>query len=280
MGGFIDKIAVLGREFTIQTELISGDDSRIRTLVYDGGRLVTSREIPAGPDGQVDEALRRQHARITETLVTRAGELEATKKGRPPTPAPPTAVAAPATGAKVSRPLVKKNSSLEAAIAIRQTIGPFGLAFSHDAPKTAEGYQRCIESVDAALDAIRSAPTYHAIRLDEQLTMIALKSQIETWRLADRDIAVATEIWPTIQNFARHLQKINNRRDLVEFDHHMLTWAMSELGHGEVTTDLVDGLRHLGGRDAELDRVLRDHELPQPLELLEVLLRLMDQTLA
>ena len=283
MSGLIDKIAVLGREFTIQTELIPGENGKIRTLVYDGGRLVTSREIPSGTGGGVDESLRNQHSRIIKTLMSRASELEATKTDKTPKPAEkpaPAAAPAPAPTKRTSRPLVKKGSHLETAIAIRQTIGPFGIAFAHPAPATAEGYEQCIESVDAALDAIREAPTYHAIRLDEQLTMIALKSQIETWRMAGRDIGMAVEIWPTVERFAHHLQKINHRSDLVTFDHQMLTWAMSELGQGEVTVDMMEGLGHLGGRDAELDQILRSGAHPQSMELLEVLLRLMDQTLA
>ncbi len=55
MAGFIDKIALLGREFTIQTELIEGESAKIRTLVYDGGRLVTSRESDLDPGAAADE---------------------------------------------------------------------------------------------------------------------------------------------------------------------------------------------------------------------------------
>ncbi len=51
MSGMIDKIAVLGREFTIQTEFVPGERAKVRTLVYDGGRLVSSREIAA--DGEL-----------------------------------------------------------------------------------------------------------------------------------------------------------------------------------------------------------------------------------
>lgn len=282
MSGLIDKIPMLGREFTIQTEHIEGENERIRTLVYDGGRLVTSREIPADGGEDLDTVLRNQHRRITENLVKRASDLEAAKGGKGPAPAPkpPPPAAAPPQPKKGTRPLVKKGSPLESAIAIRQTIGPFGIAFARPAPETAEGYERTIKAVDGALKAIREAPTYDAIRLDEQLTMIALQSQIETWRMADNDLAMATEIWPTVEHFAYHLQKINHRSDLVQFDHQMLTWAMSELGHGEVTADMMDGLMHLGGRDAELDQILRKAEMPEPLELLEVLLRMMDQTLA
>jgi len=286
MSGFIDKIAVLGREFTIQTEFIPGDAAKIRTLVYDGGRLVTSREIPAGgksdSEAAVETRVRQQHHRVTENLIKRAEELSSAKKApqAPPPPKPAPAPAPPTGAKKRQRPLIEKGSRLETAIAIRQTIGPFGLAFAHPGPATAEGYDRLLESVDKALDAIRQAPTYDSIRLDEQLTMIALKSHIESWRMSDKDIMMSTEIWPTVESFAFHLQKINNRADLVTFDHDMLTWAMSELGKGKITQELIDGLRGLGGRSADLDHFLRDPSSIDQLGLLEILLGLMDQTLA
>lgn len=286
MSGLIDKIAVLGREFTIQTEYVPGENAKVRTLVYDGGRLVTSREIPAGDENDrgvnLDDTVHQQHQRITQTLLTRAKELGEAKTTTREAPTPkPEPAPTPPPGAKTSvRPVVEPGSHLEAAIAIRQTIGPFGLAFAHPAPTTAEGYTQTLESVEAAIDAIREAPTYDAIRLDEQLTMIALKSQLETWRMADEDLAMATEIWPTVESFAYHLQKINNRRDLVAFDHDMLTWSMSELGKGSITQEMIDGLAGLGGRDADLDDFIRSPEGTEPFHLLEILLRLMDQTLA
>jgi hypothetical protein len=285
MSGLIDKIAVLGREFTIQTEYVPGENARVRTLVYDGGRLVTSREIPAGDENDsgvnLDDTVHRQHQRITRTLVTRAKELEEAKTTTPEAPPPkPEPAPAPPPGAKTTvRPEVEPGSHLETAIAIRQTIGPFGLAFAHPAPTTAEGYTQTLESVEAAIDAIRAAPTYDAIRLDEQLTMIALKSQLETWHMAGEDPVLATEIWPTVESFAYHLQKINNRSDLVAFDHAMLTWSMSELGKGAITQEMIDGLAGLGGRDADLDDFIRSPEGTEPFALLEILLRLMDQTL-
>ncbi len=286
MSGAIDKIFVLGREFTIQTEYIPRPVRKIRTLVYDRGRLVTSREIAVGPtvvtDAGVDARVNEQHKRIIDTLIRRAAELKEAKKGGTPRPEPASrAAGAPTPAASApQRPVVEKGSPLATAIAVRQTIGPFGVAFARPAPRTAEGYERSLETVDAAIDAIRDAPTYDTIRLDEQLTLIALKSELETWRLADRDLALATEIWPTVEAFAYHLQKINHRRDLVTFDHQMLTWAIAELGRGRVTDDMIDALRDLGGRDAELDELLRQAPGTEPMRLLEVLLRLMDQTLA
>ena len=286
MSGLIDKIAVLGRKFTIQTEYVPGENARVRTLVYDGGRLVTSREIPAGDENDrgvnLDDTVHQQHQRITRTLITRAKELEEAKTTtrETPTPKPEPAPAPPPSAKTSARPEVVPGSHLETAIAIRQTIGPFGLAFAHPAPTTAEGYKQTLESVAAAIDAIREAPTYDAIRLDEQLTMIALKSQLETWHMADEDLVIATEIWPTVESFAYHLQKINNRSDLVAFDHDMLTWSMSELGKGAITEEMIDGLAGLGGRDADLDDFIRNPEGTEPFGLLEILLRLMDQTLA
>jgi len=286
MSGAIDKIALLGREFTVQTELVPGEPPVLRTLVYDGGRLVTSRELGLDPsivaEAEIDARVREQHQRITDTLIQRAAELKSGKRRQAPPPKPATApaTAPPAAKKAQTRPDVTPGSRLATAIAVRQTIGPFATAFARPAPETAEGYIRTLDAVDAAIDAIRDAPTYDAIRIDEQLTMIALKSQLETWHLADRDLAMATEIWPTVASFALHLQKINHRGDLVTFDHQMLTWAIAELGRGQVTDEMIDGLRGLGGRDAELDGVLRDPTGIEPFQLLEILLRLMDQTLA
>ena len=286
MSGLIDKIAVLGREFTIQTEYVPGENAKVRTLVYDGGRLVSSREIAADNETDrgvnLDDKVHQQHQRITQNLITRAKELEEAKTTTktPPAPKPVPASGPPPEAKKTARPEVEPGSHLETAIAIRQTIGPFGLAFAHPAPTTAGGYEQTLDAVDAAIEAIRNAPTYDSIRLDEQLTMIALKSQLETWHMADKDLTMATEIWPTVENFAYHLQKINNRSDLVAFDHKMLTWAMSELGKGRITEEMLIALTGLGGRDAELDAFMRSPEGAQPFDLLEILLKLMDQTLA
>lgn len=285
MSGVIDKIALLGREFTIQTELIPGEDVRIRTLVYDGGRLVTSREIPLDPtlttDEQIESKVRDQHKLITDTLVTRATELQASKGGEPVRPAAsPAPKPKPAPAKGTPRPEIEPGSRLEIAITLRKTIGPFGLAFAHPAPATASGYDAALEEVEVAIDAIMKSPIYEHVRLDEQLTMIAIRGQLATWRLADKDIAIAAEIWPSIERFAQHQQKINDRRDLVTFDHKMLTWSMSQLGKGTITDELVDGLSHLAGRDAELDAFLANPEAMDQMGLLEILLRLIDQTLA
>jgi hypothetical protein len=283
MSGLIDKISVLGSDFTIKTEFICGEEAKILTLVYDGGHMVISREIRSGSTieigGETDAAVRLQHMRITETLTERAADLEAAKTSSPlssPTPPPMAAIPQPALE-KTTRPTVEPGSHLETAIAVRQTIGPFGIAFTHHpAPTTAAGFEQALESVDGALDAILKAPTYDSIRLDEQLTLIALKSKVEAWRLADKDVAIATEIWPAVTRFARHLQNVNHRRNLVGFDHEMVIWAMSELGKGKITGEMIEGLRGLGGRDAELDVFLQNPDATDVLELREILLRLMD----
>ena len=113
MSGLIDKIAVLGREFTIQTEYVPGENAKVRTLVYDGGRLVTSREIPAGDENDrgvnIDDTVHRQHQRIAKTLLTRAKELEEAKTTTREAPAPkPEPAPAPPPGAKtMARPVVE-----------------------------------------------------------------------------------------------------------------------------------------------------------------------------
>lgn len=285
MSGLIDKIALLGREFTIQTECLSGDDPKVRTLVYDGGRLVTSREgaldLSADAD-EIETKMSRQHKLITDTLIKRATDLQAKKCAATQSTAMATAAPKPAEPApkETPRPEIERGSPLEIAIAVRKTIGPFGLAFDHPAPTTADGYEIELESVEGAIDAIMKSLAYDHLRLDEQLTMIAIRGQLAAWRLADKDITIATEIWPSIERFARHQQKISDRRDLVVFDHQLLTWAMSQLGKGGITDELTEGLAGLAGRNAELDAFLADPSAMGQMGLLEILLGLMDRTLA
>ncbi len=285
MSGLIDKIALLGREFTIQTEIIAGEENKIRTLVYDGGRLITSREVVLDPNATTNELVeskvRTQHKLIADTLVKRATELQSAKGGdtqRPgAAPLAPKPAAAPPKG--TPRPEIELGSPLAIGIAIRQTIGPFGLAFARPAPSTASEYESLLGAVEASIDSIMKAATYEHVRLDEQLTFIAIRGHLATWRLSQNDLAVATEIWPSIERFAYHQQKINDRRDLVAFDHQLLTWAMSQLGKGKITAELIEGLDGLRGRDAELDGFLQDPETFNTMDLLEILLRLIDQTL-
>jgi hypothetical protein len=282
----IHKVALFGREFTIQTELVTGDRPKIRTLVYDGGRLVSSREVSVGsagtPSKEVEAAVQLQHSRIIDTLIRRAEELGAT---RAPAPAPavgprPPEASHPSTAKAAPCPRVDQGSALAEAIAVRQTIGPFSLAFAGPAPTTADAYRQTLDAVAASIDAIREAPTYSAIRLDEQLALIALRSQLDDWQEAGRDGDAAAEIWTGVARFATHLQKINHRRDLVAFDQQLLTWAMAQLGRGDITDELLAELHHLGGRDGELDRLLRNPAAATSFELLEMLMRLMDRTLA
>ncbi len=259
--------------------------AKIRSLVYDGGRLVTSRESdldPGAAAAEVEKRVNRQHKLITDTLIKRATELQATKSAPPKRPpAVPTAPKKPAPAPKgTPKPEVEPGSPLATAIAIRRTIGPFGLAFAHPAPTTAGGYETKLEAVESAIDAIMKSPAYEHLRLDEQLTMIAIRGQLATWRLAEKDLTLATEIWPSIERFAHHQQKISDRRELVAYDHQLLTWAMSQLGKGAITDELTQGLGNLAGRDAALDAQLEDPSAITQMGLLEILLGLIDQTLA
>ena len=285
MSGILEKIVLLGREFTIQTEYLPGPDAKIRTFAYDGGRLVSVREadVDAGDvaEGLVEARVREHHTRITQNLYKRAAELASSRglEAEPPVrdrfaEPPPEAVARGRP-----RPAVEPGSRLEQSIATRQTIGPFSLSFARPAPAAAGELEPLLVAAEGAMDDIMSAPIFQQLRLDEQLTFIALRGQLATWRLSDRDPAVAEEVWSNIEPFAHHLQRISDRAELVSFDHELLTWAMSELGRGSVSDDLVAGLEALAGRDADLDHLLRHSEEMTPNGLLEVLLALLDRTL-
>ena len=285
MSGIIQKIALLGREFTIQTEYVPGPDGKIRTLAYDSGRLVSKREIVLDPteetDGRVDDRIRGHHQQITERLFERAAKLQATKfaiSGPPEAEQP--ASPPPVSAARARpRPTVETQSRLETAIATRQTVGPFSLTFARQAPASAEEYRALFEAAETSIDGIMKTAIYDRIRIDEQLTFIAIRGQLATWRLSGQDIAVATEIWPNIEGLAHHLQRINDRSELVAFDHELLTWAMTELGRNSISDELIDALQDLAGRDAELDHLLAHPDEITKHSLLEVLMGLLDRTL-
>ena len=285
VSGIIEKVALLGREFTIQTEYVDGPDARIRTLAYDGGRLVTVRETGVDPsdeaDGLIDARIREHHRRITDNLHRRAAELQAAKcvSASPPTPGFPAPTRSTPVAKGRPRPAIEPGSRLEQSITTRQALGCFSLAFARPAPTTAEETETVLTAVESSIDGIMKSPVFDRLRLDEQLTFIAIRGELASWRLSDKDPARAADAWSNVERFSHHLQKINDRRELVAFDHELLTWAMSELGRGSVSDGLIDGLRALVGRDAALDRLLGHPEEMSPHGLLEVLLDLLDRTL-
>jgi hypothetical protein len=285
VSGIIEKIALLGREFTIQTEYVDGPDARIRTWAYDGGRLVTVRETGVDPSdvagGLIDARIREHHGRIADNLHKRAAEFQAAKcmSTAPQAPGiPPRARSEPVAKGR-ARPAIEPGSRLERSIAVRQTVGPFSLGFARPAPATAEGLEALLAAAEGSIDGIMRAPVFGELRLDEQLTFIALRGQLATWRLCHEDPAVAAEVWPDIERFAYHMQRLNDRAELVAFDHELLTWAMSELGRGSVDSALIDGLQALAGRDVALDHLLHHPDEMTQHALLEVLLELLDRTL-
>lgn len=285
VSGIIEKIALLGREFTIQTEFVPRPEPRIRTLAYDGGRLVTVREMGVDPGDASEDRLRRQiqehHTRITANLYRRAAELQAAKglAAAPPPRTVPVSSSAVSAGKGRPMPTIEPGSRLEQSVATRQAIGPFSLAFARQAPGGAEDYEALLAAAEAAIDTITRTPVFHQLRLDEQLTFIALRGQIATWRLSDENPEVAADVWSNLEPFARHLQRISDRAELVAFDHELLTWAISELGKGIVSDQLIAGLQALAGRDEDLDRLVARPTTTTPHALLEVLIGILDRTL-
>jgi hypothetical protein len=282
MSGVINKIVLLGREFTVQTEFIPGPPPKVRTLVYDGGRLVSSRESPL--DGEFDtpelieRQVHRQHTLITDNLFKRTAELWACKteeENRPP-PQVSSPPSAPMTGR--TRPEVTPGSRLETAIAVRRIVGPFSHSFGRPAPASTRELEKLLRAVDAEIDHIMAEPVFEHIRLDEQISFIAIKAQVTTSLLSIGSPAAAG-IWPTIQRFAIHLENLNNRSDLLAFDHALLMWAMSELGSGTISGELLEGLGQLAGREPRLDFFLANPDEMDQQGLFEVLMGLLDRTL-
>lgn len=279
-----DNVGVFGRIFHIRSEVSEGARPKIRTTVTLDGAVVASREEPVdhgdASEGGLRDRLAYQHALIISNLVKRTAEFEAAarKPLRPPAREhdvrPPDATAL----AEVTRPDPDADPVLLAAVKARQLIGPFSLALQPSPYHDEEAIRERLERAGEMIDDIMEAPESSGLRLDEQVRFFDLRERIAAWSDAGSDPEVGAKILLAVVIFAGHLRRISDRQELVEFDHRLLTWAIWAIGSDAASDELLDHLRVLYGRDAELDRLLDQAEPVVPDRLLQVLLGLLDRT--
>ena len=135
----------------IKTSAIEGEDLDRESVRSSLLSLITSDTLPdnseqkaAGAASLLVDVRKNWQTSLTHDLlglIKRATELQATKSAPPKRPpAVPTAPKKPEPPPKgTPKPEVEPGSPLATAIAIRRTIGPFGLAFAHPAPTIAGG---------------------------------------------------------------------------------------------------------------------------------------------
>ncbi len=285
INGINDNVEVYGRMFHVQTEVTSGARPTVRSTVYLDGAIVASRAAPVDPRSTAEEGLRAQvrsqHDLVIETLVKRTAELEARISSPGPPEARPRTSRRPAAAAikEVPRPEPESDPKLLASLRVRQLIGPFSLTARPSPYHDPESVRARLISAAKMIDGIMAAPGFSDIRLDEQVRFFDLRERVAAWRGGGRDPETAAEILLAVVGFAGHLRRINDRRELVAFDHRLLTWALWAIGRDGASDEVLRHLRALHGRDAELDLLLDQSEPVEVDHLIELLLGLLDRTL-
>jgi hypothetical protein len=282
--GINENIEILGRVLHVQTELGRQDESVIRTTVYDGGRIVATREIAVDPDrGTEDEVLeqiRAHHALIVDNLITRSAELAAQRR------VSSTAATATVDGITDDRGLMARarhplpagtDPSLRRALRTRRLVGPFSQRFS-TVGSAQPGGEQALDAAEASVAWIMNSPAFRGLRIDEQVRFFDLRERLEWWRSGDLSVPDRSDLIDDIAAFARHLEAVSHRRELMEFDHRLLLWAIGCLAEDGSASDVCGQLEFLRGRDADLDRLLEEPDAVSDHDLLEQLMDLLDRT--
>lgn len=283
--GLHEKVRILGRVFEIRTEVFIDAEAVVRTTVVAGGQYVGSRESSVDPERQprlsIREQIGAQHAQIIENLVKRAAELEAEERGdAPPQPAAPVARRRSLSAdEEVPKPELDPGSFVALSVRVRQLIGPFSLDLAQRAPSDPRALRASLQLASKHIDDIMASPMFPEIRLDEQVRFFDLRERLASWRSAEHDPEIGSVAWNQIAVFARHLRRVSDRRELLEFDGRLLTWAIMTVGQHGVSSEILSDLTALYGRDAELDRLLEQPEDVEKEALLGALIGILDRTM-
>ncbi len=263
ISGLNQEVNVLGRTFHFQTELTR--DLFIRTEVFVGGKVVATRENrlaeAAGP-GRFDEeglraVMKEQHGRVIERTLERVKAYQE-KKGERKDQGPPATL--PAFDAQPAESFVLPSDEVReaasSAIRIRRIFGKLRLRLGLEREVPAAELAGRLETASRGFAWIVRSPTFQEIRLDEQMRCNLVREQVDAWLVSDRDPARAARIWAEIVTFNDYVAAINHRAELIVFDRQLLAWAAYRVQHGRMSTEVLDHLQWLAGRDLELDQLL------------------------
>ena len=282
--GLNENIDILGRVLHVQTEMTQGDEPRVRTTVYDGGRIVATRESALedglGDDDEVLHRIRHQHELIIENMIKRSEQLAARKRRMiEEGPEAPRSVEPRTQSTRANHGLPDASDPLvQKSLSCRRLVGPFSLALSSAAagdPSSGD----LLEVAVSWIGEITASPVFPELRLDEQVRFLDLRDRFGAWRSGGLGPEASSELlWDTVA-FADQLLEINQRRDLAAYDHKLLLWALAEIGSQGMTEEIMTRLESQRGRDKVLDTVLDHPDLAEPDRLPEILMSLIDRTL-
>ncbi len=264
ISGLNQEVNVLGRAFHFQTELTRRGDLFIRTEVFVGGKVVATREnrLDRAGRGKLDaeglrSVMKEQHGRVIERTLERVKAYQE-KKGQQKQQAPPSTLPAFDAQGAASFPLPSEEArqAASSAVRIRRIFGKLRLrlGLEREVPPAELGAR--LETAARGFAWIVKSPTFQEIRLDEQVRCHLVSEQVDAWLASDRDPARAAEIWAEIVTFNDYVAAINHRAELIVFDRQLLTWAAYRVQHGGMSTEILDQLQWLAGRDPELDQLL------------------------
>jgi hypothetical protein len=261
ISGLNQEVNVFGKAFHFQTELTRKGDLYVRTEIFVGGKVIATRESRLEHSGQKldDETLRtlmkEHHNRVIERTLERVKEYQERKQ-----PSSQPAASLPAFDGRRPEDFVPPSDEVRkaaaSAVRIRRIFGRFRLRLRLGEQATPEELPERLETAARGFAWILNSPTFQELRLDEQIRCHLASEQVSAWLGGERDTARAREIWAEIAAFEAQVTAINNRAELLTFDRQLLTWAAYRVQADGMSTEVLDQLQWLAGRDPELDALL------------------------
>ncbi len=263
ISGLNQEVDVLGKTFHFQTELTRKGALYIRTEVFVGGKVVATREnrLDLAGQGKLDEEslralMKEQHQRVIKATLERVKSYQE-KKEQPQSQA---MASLPTFDAQQAESFVPPSDEARevasSAVRIRRIFGRFRLRLGLGEPVPEGALTQRLETAARGFSWILNSPTFQEIRLDEQMRCHLVSDQVNAWLGGDRDLGRAEQIWAEIVTFNDYVASINNRAELIEFDRQLLAWAAFQVQKRGVSTEILDQLQWLAGRDKELDELL------------------------
>ncbi len=264
ISGLNQEVEVLGKTFHFQTELTRKVHLYVRTEVFVGGKVVATREnrIGLAGRGKPDEEgiltlMKKQHNRVIERTLERVKAYSEKKQEQPA--APPVASLPAFDGQPAESfglPSEATRKAAATAVRIRRIFGKLRLRIGLDSTVPPAELAARLETAARGFAWIIKSPTFREIRLDEQMRCNLVNEQVSAWLAGDRDQAQAREIWAEIVTFNDYVAAINLRSELIAFDRQLLKWAAYQVHNHGMSTEVLDKVQWLAGRDQELDRLL------------------------
>jgi len=271
ISGLNQEVEILGRTFHVQTELSRRGELSIRTEVFLGGKIVATRERKISrADWQAgDEMLRHlmkdQHHKILANVVERARRYQE-RQGRSELAMEPVPIE-PETTAEVAAlvaepepdmapPPAQIRAEVSGAIGVRRTFGELRQRFDIAPLKADEDIVPRLERASLGIAWIAASPSFSEIRIDEQLRFNLVREQLDDWEAGGKEPEQARRLWTEIVTFNDYLTEVNHRAELVDFDRHLLVWAIHRIQRDGLTEQILGYLGLVYGRDAKLDQLI------------------------